>query len=78
MGRFLAGKKVGCCAAPERRTRCLWERCSVHAIPNLSRGLLPVRGESMWDISGSLRAVGMDAWPLLPPAPKSQGTPMQG
>lgn len=78
-GRFWARKRVGCCAAPEMRNGRLWDRCPVHVLPNLTReGPMPARGERVLVIPCRLGAVGMDACPLLPPAPKSQGTSMQG
>lgn len=47
-GRFLVPRMVGCCAAQEVRTRCLWERCFAHTFPNLTReGLMSAREESV-------------------------------
>lgn len=78
--RFWARKRVGCCATPEMRTWRSWGRWSVHVLTNLTReGLLPAGGQRVLGIPfpHRLGALGVDACPLLPPAPKSQGTSTQ-
>lgn len=60
----LVHRRVGCCAAPEVRTRCLCKRCSVHVFPHLTReGLMPAREERVLGFPHRLGAVGMDALP---------------
>lgn len=71
--------KGGLVCCPGGEDQALGERCSVHVLLNLTReGQIPARGERVPGIPGRLGAAGMDACPLLPPAPKSQGTCMQG
>lgn len=60
-GRFLECRRAGCCAALEMRTGSSGERCCVHVLPNLTGGLMPVRGESVAGNPGRLATVGMDA-----------------